>query len=387
MFTMKFVHLYQLGAIAAVAVLGAACATAPIPYKTPVSVTPPSGRIGVTQSVTIFDASGSQAEQFADGKATLESVIASMPDGRYEAGSLHFGGYDREVTGLSAFSRTKLASFAKNATFLEGTTPLYDVLGSEVGSQLASGSGRAAVVLISDGIATDYAGRSGVDDRTLVSARQVVANRSGEVCFHTIQSGNSPDGANLLRAIASSTPCGSFRNASSLDSASALQKFSRDVYISGEVAPPQRKTPVAAAIPDTDGDGVVDPKDVCPGTLKQARVDARGCWTLRALRFAVNGAGIEPGFEENLAEDLAVLRANPDVRIRVDGHTDSDGASAYNQSLSERRAAAVRDFLVSRGLARNRFEVKGFGESQPIVANDTQENKRSNRRVEFTIID
>ena len=66
----------------------------------------------------------------------------------------------------------------------------------------------------------------------------------------------------------------------------------------------------------------------------------------------------------------------------------STGTTAHNQNLSERRAASVRDYFVNEGgLAASRFQVKGFGESQPIAPNDTPANKRINRRVELTIID
>ena len=240
------------------------------------------------------------------------------------------------------------------------------------------------MLIISDGLATDYAGRADEGSRTLEAARALASER-GDVCFHTIQSGNAAEGATLLRSIADITSCGSFRNASSLGTASALQQFSSAVYLGGAPAP--RSTPVAAALPDTDGDGVVDPRDDCPNTLRAARVDARGCWTLNDLRFAVNGAGIETGFTSSLRSDIEVLKANPDVRIRVDGHTDSDGSATYNKSLSERRATSVRDFLVSEGLDADRFEVKGFGEASPIVPNDSSANKRRNRRVELTILD
>ena len=109
---------------ALVAVLGA-CATAPIPYKAPVAVTPPEGPIAIEQAVTIFDASGSQSGRFADGKATLESVVAAMPEGDYQAGNIAFGGSAREATGVAGFDRTALAGAAKETTFLEGTSPLY----------------------------------------------------------------------------------------------------------------------------------------------------------------------------------------------------------------------------------------------------------------------
>lgn len=388
--------LSRLAAVGALAAL-AGCATPPPPYKEPVAVTPPSGRVAVSQAVTILDASGSQASAFADGKATLESVVAAMPEGRYDAGQIQFGGFERDVVGIGAFDRSSHAAAARDASFLQGTTPLYHVFREDLAAAIGGGSGRAAVVVISDGRATDGAGREGAVEKTLAAARAVADARSGETCFHTIQSGDDPIGASLLRSIADVSDCGSFRTAASLDSASALQSFSRQAYLGGAAAPVARTTPApkpapretmaSAAAVDTDGDGVLDPADACPNTLKKARVDARGCWTLQDLRFAVNGAAIESGFASSLARDIDVLKANPDVRVRIDGHTDSDGAAAYNQGLSERRAASVRDYLVSKGLDADRFEIRGFGESQPIVENDSAANKRRNRRVELTIID
>ena len=69
------------------------------------------------------------------------------------------------------------------------------------------------------------------------------------------------------------------------------------------------------------------------------------------------------------------------------GYTDSDGAAAYSQALSERRVQSVRDYLVAAGMASDQLTVKGFGESNPVALNDSAANKRLNRRVELTIID
>jgi OOP family OmpA-OmpF porin len=376
-------NFYPVALIVAVAFLGA-CATPPMPYKTPVSATPPTGNVGVSQTVTIFDASGSNEDEFPDGKATLESVVAVMPDGDYEAGQIQFGGSDREMTAMSAFSRADLAAAANGAEFLEGTSPFYSIFEEELDTAIGTGSGRVAVVVISDGRATDYAGRSGVEERTVMAARKVVEKRSGEVCFHTIQVGGSEEGGMLLRSISELTSCGSHRNASTLGTAGALQEFSRSVYLSPAPASPVQ---VAVVEGDADEDGVLDSEDQCPNTLKRAPVDFRGCWTLRDVTFSVNGAGIAENFSDSLREDIAVLKANPDVRIRIDGHTDSDGPAAYNQELSERRARVIRDQFIDQGLAASRFEVKGFGESNPIAPNDTPENKAKNRRVDLTIIE
>lgn len=360
-----------------------ACASPPIPYKTPVAVTPPSGSVAVAQTVTLFDVSGSQELIFADGKATLESLTAAMPDGNYTASTIVFGGFKRESTDVARFDRAKLATAANNASFLKGTTPIFSVLEIEVAEAIGNGDGKASIVLISDGVATDYAGHSGVDEQTIAAARTVVEGRSGETCFHTIQLGDDPAGGALMSGIAGVTPCGSFRSASSLGSASALQAFSRGAYLGGAM-------PVAAVVTasDIDGDGVADAIDACPDTPRGAQVDNRGCWTIKHLQFAVNGSTIEGNYDEGLQEAIRVLAANPNVRIRIDGHSDSDGSAEYNQMLSEKRATAVREyFVVKGGLATSRFEVKGFGESKPIAPNDTKANKRTNRRVELTVIE
>lgn len=377
---MKMERIRLGGLMIAALALATACAHTPMPYKTPISASPPSGRLAVSQAVNLFDASGSREVTFPESKATFESIVGVMPNGRYSAGNVVFGGFDREATGMSEFNRGQLAAAAKNASFLEGSTPIFEVIQSDLANSIRGRSGRAAVVLISDGLATDYVGRGGADDMTVEAARRLVSSRSGDTCFHTIQTGSDPAGASLLKALADVSACGSFRNASSLNSASALQDFSRAVYLGGEAAP--------VAEGDSDRDGVMDSADACPNTLRNARVDARGCWTLRGISFAVNSADLAGDSRTTLKEDLAVLRSNPTVRIRVDGHTDSDGSEAYNMSLSERRAAAVRDYFVKDGgLKASRFQIKGFGESAPIAPNDGIANKRRNRRVELTVLD
>jgi OOP family OmpA-OmpF porin len=75
------------------------------------------------------------------------------------------------------------------------------------------------------------------------------------------------------------------------------------------------------------------------------------------------------------------------LRIEIQAHTDSMGDTAYNQSLSEKRAESVRDYMVDKGIAADRMEAKGYGESQPIADNKTREGRAKNRRVELKIIE
>jgi outer membrane protein OmpA-like peptidoglycan-associated protein len=78
------------------------------------------------------------------------------------------------------------------------------------------------------------------------------------------------------------------------------------------------------------------------------------------------------------------MKNNPDLKVEIDGHTDSTGTAAYNMMLSEKRAKAVKEFMVTRGIDPKRLTTKGFGITKPAASNDTKEGRAKNRRVEFT---
>ena len=103
------------------------------------------------------------------------------------------------------------------------------------------------------------------------------------------------------------------------------------------------------------------------------------------ITFAYDRAVVQPQFQPTLNDVASVLAQYPKTYIDVFGHTDSDGADAYNQTLSERRAASVADYLVTRGVQSARIATRGFGETQPVASNGTEQGKASNRRVEIKI--
>jgi OOP family OmpA-OmpF porin len=84
-----------------------------------------------------------------------------------------------------------------------------------------------------------------------------------------------------------------------------------------------------------------------------------------------------------LDQAAAVLKANPGLTAEVQGHTDSTASAAYNQTLSEARARAVRDYFARQGIAPERIQATGFGETRPAAANDAPEGRAQNRRVEI----
>lgn len=103
--------------------------------------------------------------------------------------------------------------------------------------------------------------------------------------------------------------------------------------------------------------------------------------------FDFDKAEIKPEFTAEIDAAAELLLANPDVTVRIDGHTDSIGTEEYNQGLSERRAEAVASYLEAAGVSRDRMTVAGFGETQPVASNDTAEGRALNRRVEIDLID
>jgi outer membrane protein OmpA-like peptidoglycan-associated protein len=108
--------------------------------------------------------------------------------------------------------------------------------------------------------------------------------------------------------------------------------------------------------------------------------------SLSDILFDVNQATLKAGAANNVQKIAAILNQYPNYNISVEGHTDSQGSDSYNQSLSERRAAAVRAQLISGGVPEARITSKGFGESQPVASNDTPAGRQQNRRVEVIVL-
>lgn len=113
-------------------------------------------------------------------------------------------------------------------------------------------------------------------------------------------------------------------------------------------------------------------------------LEEEGRYTARGILFDVDSADIRPESDATLDAIGATLEEHPELRLSIEGHTDSDGEEAANLDLSERRAAAVRSYLLENfEVDPSRLEAKGFGETSPVASNDTPEGKQRNRRVEL----
>ncbi|MDF0487961.1 OmpA family protein [Sphingomonas sp. H39-1-10] len=104
------------------------------------------------------------------------------------------------------------------------------------------------------------------------------------------------------------------------------------------------------------------------------------------INFAYNSDTVAPAFQHTLDDVARVLGQYDRTYIDIYGHTDAIGSDAYNQGLSERRAVAVADYLVTHGVNGARIATRGFGKTQPIANNETEEGRAANRRVEIKIV-
>ncbi len=130
-------------------------------------------------------------------------------------------------------------------------------------------------------------------------------------------------------------------------------------------------------------DHYVEYKDeICLNRLKVGTT-----MVLRNVFFDVDKASLRKESEDELERLEKILRLNPTMKIEIDGHTDNDGSEEHNMKLSEQRAKAVLDYLVTKGISAQNLKWKGYGESMPQVPNDTPENKQLNRRTEIKILE
>ena len=139
---------------------------------------------------------------------------------------------------------------------------------------------------------------------------------------------------------------------------------------------------------DSDGDGVADYLDKCPNTPKGFRVDKDGCKVsfMFNVNFEFNSDKLTTNSLGSIKEFKTFLSENTGYNAEIQGHTDSKGKDSYNQSLSEKRAKAVSTKLIELGINKNRLTSKGYGETQPVADNATDEGRAKNRRVEGKLI-
>jgi len=334
--------------------------------------------------VFMLDASSSMlegynnVEKFALARNVVANFNQTMPDLKLQTWVRSFG-HDPAVSprstmlvyGPAAYSRTGVAESLKKVSKAGGPSPAGTALNA-LDKDLAGTTGKIAVIMISD--FKDMSAEA-------APAADALKKKYGDrLCIYTVMVGENPGGQVLLEQIASQTVCGKAITADAVGNGAGMAEFVKTVLLEGEL--------------DSDGDGVYDSKDRCPDTPKGVRVDMYGCplakvmkvgetYTFRDIQFETNKAVLKVSAYPKLQEVIASLNGQPDLKVLIEGHTDSTGKKDYNQKLSEQRAAAVMKYLNSKGIAAERMTATGYGMERPIASNDTAEGRAENRRVEF----
>ena len=148
-------------------------------------------------------------------------------------------------------------------------------------------------------------------------------------------------------------------------------------------------TPISAQIATLhiiDEQPLVTTLEFTPAEMLAA-LNADGSIALYGILFDFDRATLQQESNKQLQDVLTLLATNPELRLEIQGHTDSDGSEAYNLELSQRRSESVLEYLVLFGVDPSRLRAKGYGESMPVAPNDTDENKAKNRRVELVRLD
>lgn len=293
--------------------------------------------------------------------------------------------------GLADYQRDEFAAGLGRVRQAVGDSPLGATLMAAAGD-LTEADGDIALILFSDGESND--------DGTMPAVEHLTALYGERLCIYTVHIGDDPDGKQLMWDVAMASGCGFVTNGSDIASADGMAEWVGNVFLEpvrldsdGDGVPDHLDqcpdTPAGVTVDDDgcpfdkDGDGVYDYLDQCPDTPAGAHVNAVGCWVLDGVFFDFESYMIRPEMYAAIDRVVTVLEQNPNMRINIQGHTDWKGPGSYNQTLSNKRAKAVRDYLVGKGIDPGRLFAVGYGETRPVASNWTDEGRAMNRRVEF----
>lgn len=315
--------------------------------------------------IVVFDESGSmyltdQGRNPAKAKVAKEIITAlneRIPELGY-TGSITVFAPDKSLLGPTAFNRGSFGQayggLAETGQIFGNRTPLGDAI-LALDPLLSKSAGKTAVLIVSDGennLGTDA-----------LEAAKTIQGKYPYVCFDSISLADSERGRAILKNISQLNNCVYADGSELASNPAAIDQLAKDIFYTVEVrevvAEKVEVVPVKAA--------VVVPKII----------------ELEPVHFEFDKYDLTPAAKMKLDENLQVLQDNPNLKVVIQGNTDSIGTEAYNLTLSERRAQTVFDYLNSNGIAPERLQTVGYGFSRPIADNKTREGRALNRRSEL----
>lgn len=344
----------------------------------------------VDNFLVILDASGSKYLPYSGqiklkiAKDIVRRFNQRVPDRSLMGGLRRYGfeaGAFTEKTaiiyGMTNYSRPDFAEAIEIVRWAGGKSPLGLAI-DKASDDLASTVGNIALIIVSDG--KIYQGDP-------VQAAHRIKDRYGDrICIYTALVGDLPFGRETLEQVARAGGCGYAVDSDCLIPDKNMDDWVDDIFSRGHklrCKPRVKEAIVTRPCPDEDGDGVCDQDDMCPGTPKGARVDERGCWIIEKVQFDLDKHIIKPRYYPVIDDVVRVMKLNPWLKMKIEGHTCVIASEKYNMKLSHNRAVKVVDYMIKHGIESERVSIKGHAFHKPTASNKTQEGRSLNRRVEF----
>lgn len=275
---------------------------------------------------------------------------------------------------MTAYSKASFDGAIDKISCASGGTPISTPI-EMAGSDLSASSGRNAVIVFSDGMDTSTS--------PIPAVQALKATYGDKLCIYSVWVGNEADvvGRKTMNDISDLSACGFSISGAEIASSDGMADFVKRVFFQAvNVA-----APAPAVDGDDDRDGVLNSRDKCPRTPLGATVNYQGCWVIKGVNFDTNKSDIKPRYYGILDKVVTVIRNNPGLNIEVQGHTDSRGSAAYNMALSDRRASSVEAYLSNGAGGSASLTSRGYGFTQPIDTNETDEGMAHNRRVQLKV--
>lgn len=313
-------------------------------------------------------------------KEVLNRINQTIPDLTLTSSIRSFGFgpcLDNQFTKLNqaptSYSKAVFSSGIDSLECPSGGSPLDDgIVGTT--QDLSASAGKIAVLVLSDGHDLDSYGT-----KELKAMKDMYGDR---LCVYSVWVGNPDEisGHAVLNQLSNIAGCGYGVSAERISTSEGMTNFVKSIFLQPVPAPV-----VTCATTDTDTDGVNDCDDKCPNTLSGTHVNQYGCWVVD-VKFDNDRSTIKPQYHHELDEVAAAIANHPEVHVEVQGHTSNTGTAPYNLKLSERRAQAVKKYLAHHiPDGSKRLSAHGYGLTQPIDTNDTEEGRANNRRVQLNV--
>jgi OOP family OmpA-OmpF porin len=334
----------------------------------------------------ILDSSGSKDETYRGFSKTtiandfLNRMNMTIPDMDLQAGMRNFGGTrspfakrTQLIYGTTQYSKEGFKEALDRLKWGGGESPAEMAIDAS-SEDMSIFEGKTAFIFVGDG---QYAGNN-----PAAAAARLKDRYGDNLCIYPVLVGSEdPASVESMQAIADAGQCGFYQSAKYLESPEDLSKWIADVFLVEVKDDVKKRAPLAVG--DSDEDGIPDNMDQCPNTPLSAPVNSKGCWMIENVEFDFNQYNLKPESITTLEEVAGVMRENPAVTVRIDGHTDNVGGEEYNMTLGGRRAEAARQFLINQGVPAERLSIESFGYSRPTATNSTDWGRARNRRAEF----